>query len=430
MKRFKNIIYFLLVLFIFGACGDDKAVSYLNIKTKLIEVISEGEIVTINIDSDEDWKVSTSYDWIKFLEQNSKSELKIEIAANNLLEVREGDVSVTTLSGLTETISVRQEAGLLDGSYYSYTKASVGNGINIVLLGDGFIAEDCVSGGKYDKSMEQAVEHLFDIEPYKSYRDYFTTWIVRAISNDEGISDYSSRVDNKFSATYESATSTLMSCDTSLCFKYAKKAPINDNLSETVIILVANSSRYAGTCYMFTDGASIAICPMCNQKPYETFKGVVQHEAGGHAFAKLIDEYIYSNEELPQLNKDWIKQNEQYGFYPNIDLTDDLSTIKWSHFIGVEGYEEVDAFEGGYKYAMGVWRPELKSVMDDMRPYFNAPSREAIVKRICELSGMQYTFEHFIANDKVKDTNIASEFYSKVTKSSSIVHAPPYVVVR
>ena len=42
------------------------------------------------------------------------------------------------------------------------------------------------------------------------------------------------------------------------------------------------------------------------------------------------------------------------------------------------------------------------SCMVNNQAYFNAPSREQIVKRIKELAGETYSFEEFIANDKLR----------------------------
>ena len=56
--------------------------------------------------------------------------------------------------------------------------------------------------------------------------------------------------------------------------------------------------------------------------------------------------------------------------------------------------------EGGEYFAYGIWRPENESMMRNNQPYFNAPSREAIVKRIMKLAGEKFTFESFAQKDK------------------------------
>ena len=56
-------------------------------------------------------------------------------------------------------------------------------------------------------------------------------------------------------------------------------------------------------------------------------------------------------------------------------------------------------------YTKGVWRPEYTSCMWDNRMYYNAPSREAIVRRIFKASGKTFSLTDFYANDKVKSDN-------------------------
>lgn len=405
----KFLFLWLIFLLVATACSsddDDKVQTVLEIKPEILTLNAEGERQPVVISSTESWVAGCEETWCTMTPGNGGGGTDtLWIAAEENTTTSQREAVVVISSGmLTRRLNILQNAFVTDGSVYTYLKASQGKGVKIVVMGDGFTAADVVPGGKYDRCMEQAVEHLLDIEPFKSYRSYFTAYVVRAVSNDEGISDYSEGRDTRFRSRYTSKTSTIMTCDTSVCFNYACKAPIDNKLDETLVILVTNSSRYAGSTYMYTGGAAIAICPMAEQLPYNNFKGIVQHEAGGHGFAKLVDEYIYNAETIPESSVKIIRENEAYGFYANVDLTDDLSQIKWKHFIGLTGYEVVGAYEGGYKYAKGIWRPEQISCMDDMRPYFNAPSREAIVKRICYLAGLTYSLEDFLANDKGRGT--------------------------
>ena len=45
------------------------------------------------------------------------------------------------------------------------------------------------------------------------------------------------------------------------------------------------------------------------------------------------------------------------------------------------------------------------SVMVNNNDHFNAPSRELIVKKIKELCGETYSFEEFIANDRLRGSH-------------------------
>jgi hypothetical protein len=60
----------------------------------------------------------------------------------------------------------------------------------------------------------------------------------------------------------------------------------------------------------------------------------------------------------------------------------------------------VDVYEGAFFHSRGVFRSEPTSCMHNNIPYYNAISREAMVKRIKQYAGETYSFEEFKANDK------------------------------
>ena len=59
----------------------------------------------------------------------------------------------------------------------------------------------------------------------------------------------------------------------------------------------------------------------------------------------------------------------------------------------------VDVYEGAYGHTRGVWRSEATSCMNNNIAYYNAISREAMVKRIMKYAGEEYSFEAFKAKD-------------------------------
>ena len=59
-----------------------------------------------------------------------------------------------------------------DGEVKTLQTATVGNGIDIVLMGDAY-SDRLVADGTYDNAMNTAMEKFFDVEPYKSFRDHF-----------------------------------------------------------------------------------------------------------------------------------------------------------------------------------------------------------------------------------------------------------------
>jgi hypothetical protein len=86
----------------------------------------------------------------------------------------------------------------------------------------------------------------------------------------------------------------------------------------------------------------------------------------------------------------------------NVDLTNDPEQVRWAHFIGRAGYVRPGIYEGGYGYKSGIYRSEEYSSMVNGLKYFNAVSRELIVKRILRIAGAPYSFEAFLEKDTVR----------------------------
>ncbi len=333
------------------------------------------------------------------------SELKLEIAANQEKEQRIAEVIIyNEIFNLSDTIHILQKGGgkrYVDGEYKTIQSSSYGNNVNIVIMGDGFTKAELGWSGSYEQIMEQAIEHFFSVEPYRSYRSYFNVYMVVAESKEAGVSEKGSlkKVQNKFRSTYGEGTE--ITCNSDLCFEYAYKVKeLNDN--PITIIVVLNSTKYAGTTYLYSDGNSIALCPMSKEQSPNDFEGLIHHEAGGHGFGFLCDEYVYYNYEIPERSKQEIREWQKLGFQKNLDFTDDISKILWKDFIGVSKYDMVGAYEGGAEYQHKVWRSEENSCMNNNIPYYNVQSRWSIVNRIMKLSGQNFTVNDFINGDNVE----------------------------
>ena len=289
-----------------------------------------------------------------------------------------------------------------DGDCITLNTATKGDGVDIVILGDGYDARD-IANRDYLNDLQAAMQHYFDVEPYKTYKDYFNVYVVIGESDDSGIGTLNSIRDAKFGSSF--GERNLVEPNTNTCFEYAYKAPIN-NLAHTLIILVQNTSLYGGVCYMYGDGTAIACCPTSEEAYPLDFRGLVQHEAGGHGFGKLADEYIDHHAFISTCkciccgHLDNLLDGKDLGWYRNLEATGDMHQVGWSHLIFHPQYSDyVDMYEGGYFHSRGVFRSEATSCMNNNIPYFSAISRQAIVERIMEYAGEEFTLEKFYEND-------------------------------
>ena len=409
----------------------------------------------------EEWSVESCPDWVTVTPSSGVGKTEVTVTVHEMkpenvgtftVEKRKnswGGVETTTHAGRKGEIvfllnekeyrsrmTVEQydyEYG--DGDLITHQTATVGNGVNIVLMGDCFDARD-IAMGKYLDAMNEAYPYFFDIEPYLTYKDYFNVYSVFGMSADSGMGTVNTIRESRFGSQY--TLNEGVSPDFETVFAGACVAPINDDVSTTLIILIENSNEYSGLCYMYGDGSAVAVVPMSTDPAPYDFRGLIHHEAGGHGFGKLADEYIYHNAFIsacPICGSDMrlaIWNMKSYGFFDNVSLTGDWNEIEWSHLIFDPQYSNVvDVYEGAYMHARGVYRSEATSCMNNNIPYYNAISREAMVKRIMKYAGEEYSFKAFKAKDyeslpsSAKPETRAWDGESNTSGSSQFNQRPP-----
>lgn len=372
------------------------------------------------VDAEGEWEVASKPDWCEVSPANGNKKTKVTLTINAMAKngtSREGKV-VFRLKEEEYTHECRvSQYGYEYGEdqWLTLQKATKGKkgGINIVLLGDGYDAKS-IADGSYLKTMKQEMEYFFGLEPYTTYRGYFNVYTAFPLSTESGVGTVNTIRYNRFNTTFTGGVK--LKADYDEIFAYALNAPTvtKANLNQTLIIMVPNTTEYGGVTQMWTSGAAIAFCPLSTYSyPLDT-RGVVQHEAGGHGFGKLGDEYIYHNAFIDNcLCKDGCDHGYAFnkykalGWYENLSFTGKMQSVPWSHLIFDPRYSDlVDIYEGGYMHSRGVFRSEQNSCMNNNIPYYSTISRESIVKRIKRYAGETYSFEDFVKNDKREAGNV------------------------
>lgn len=378
----------------------------------------EGDFV-VALDANIDFSVNIPAEaasWLKFSGFNTtrsmrREELVFHCGRNDSEDARTAVVGIENKgAGISEKIVVTQ-----DGIVRTLQTHTVGKGVKIVIMGDGYTREDLTakSGENmslFDKWADRAMEELFAEEPYKSFRDRFDVYSVAVESSGRNF-DGSTAIQCRF------GSGTNISGNTDRVFAYSYKVDgiSSANVNSTLDIVIMNSSKYAGTCVFWNVGKAVAYVPVVNNNTVD-FGKVVRHEAGGHGFAKLGDEYSYSG----TIPDDKVSQVRTWylfwGCYANIDVTASASDIRWSRFLSDSRYAgQVGIYEGGLTYQYGAYRPTTFSTMKQNVGGYNAPSREAIYKRIMTLSegsGWKYDYETFVAYDEINRSSASQAYYS------------------
>ena len=299
-----------------------------------------------------------------------------------------------------------------EGEVTVYQKAAKGNGIDIVFMGDAYSDRD-VAGGKYLADMTACAEAFFAVEPYTTFRELFNVYFVTTVSATEGYERGGRSLGTVL------GLNTYISGNDAKCYELARKAVGDGERMDEVLVVVCGNQdlsgvvRMAGTCFMsdpetwdghdYACGSSVAYFLKVDES-FEKTGRTIRHEAGGHGFAKLADEYHYSGT-VSVTDRNYLREHAPHMWYSNVDITSDPSKVKWAWFLSDERYkDEVGMYEGGYTYLYGVWRPSGNSIMNDNMGGFNAPSRYTIWYRIHKLaygSGWNGTYEEFAAYDAI-----------------------------
>lgn len=409
---------------------------------------SDSKTLVLRAEADAAWTVEAP-DWITVTPSSGVGKTEVTVTVNEMTtsDVSTFEVSSYDSSGNNVTNTYNGRSGKVvfsltgkdytstttieqynyqyeDGDVITNQTASEGNGVNVVFMGDCFDAQD-IATGKYLAGVNEAIEHFFAVEPYKSYKKYFNIYTVFGLSADSGVGSVNTIREAKFGSQYGLQAAGSVGVNENICFEYACKAPTvtEDNICQTPIVLIENSYDYDGITYMWDDGSAIALCPMSvDEYPYD-YRGIVQHEAGGHAFGKLGDEYIYHNGFItacPMCGdvSEPVRHAHNLGWYQNLSLTGNMYDVPWSHMIFDPQFSgTVDVYEGGYMHTRGVFRSESNSCMNNNVPYFSAISREAIVKRIMQYAGLPYSYDTFKTNDIPLATEEAAAMASTRSKS-------------
>ena len=395
---------------------------------------SESRTLTLRAPANFNWSIESKPDWITITPSSGTGKADITVSVNEMarttdqFEVNEGTFTSPTYkkyagrSGeivfkledkdYTCTLNVEQyDSDYSDGEAITLNTATKGPGIDIVFIGDGYDAKD-IAKGTFKQNAEEGFKHFFGIEPYSTYKDYFNVYAVVSKSDDSGIGTVNTVIDTKFGSYF--TQNRIKAPDADKCFKWAKRANASMDLSKSLVIMLMNTSTYEGVTMMYGDGSAIACCPVSTDAYPYNFRGIIQHEAGGHGFGKLGDEYIYHNAfiqtcicqdgcEHPKGDDDTSTSFGVYkskGWFKNLSMTSDAKQVPWAHLIYHKNYsDKVDMYEGGYMHTRGVYRSEATSCMNNNIPYYSAISRQAIVERIKAYAGEPFDFDDFVAKD-------------------------------
>ena len=403
----------------------------------LFDIDGYEQDITMTVTANISYSIDSQPEWISKKSDNS-GVYTFTVSANTTSSSRSGEIIFKNVNNSFLTVTVKHGIQTYTSSDYSQDgqvtrihSATVGKGIDVVFVGDAFADKD---QDLFNKYVELGKEAFFTEEPFRSTKNRFNIYRIGSVSKNGIIAQEGG--DTKFSAQF--GQGTYVGGDNNLVNSFVKASIPSVDLTKTIIFVIINKAKYAGTCHMFSNNQAVCYVPLCRNE--NEYAQTLRHEGCGHGFGKLADEYFYDSmgripdDEVSELKK-W--KGFAYGFHENVDLTSDPNTILWSKFISDSRYSgKVGVHEGGYTYPYGVYRPTHNSIMRYNTGGFNAPSREAIYKKIMKFSegdAWTYDYETFVAFDaparSAKAVTRAAAQCAAVDKANFIPLAPPVMVM-
>ena len=398
----------------------------------LFDIDGYEQDITMTVTANISYSIDSQPEWISKKSDNS-GVYTFTVSANTTSSSRSGEIIFKNVNNSFLTVTVKQGIQTYTSSDYSQDgqvtrihSATVGKGIDVVFVGDAFADKD---QNLFNKYVELGKEAFFTEEPFRSTKNRFNIYRIGSVSKNGIITQEGG--DTKFSAEFGQGTN--ISGNDEAVFSFVQEHMPSVDLTKTIIFVIINKAQYAGTCWMYSNNMAICYVPLCRDET--DYAQTLRHEGCGHGFGKLADEYFYSSQgTIPTKKIAELKQWKgfAYGFYENVNLTSDQNTILWSKFISDSRYSgKVSVYEGGYTYPYGVYRPTDNSIMRYNTGGFNAPSREAIYKKIMKFSegdAWTYDYETFVAFD-APARSAEAVTRAAVDKANFIPLAPPVMVM-
>lgn len=357
------------------------------------------------------WEVAECPSWVTVspTSGNAKANLTIKVAEQATgAGTREGRIvfrlkdkdytTYTTVKQISSDVTEDQTIVLQTAS------AGASKAVPLFIVGDGYDAEE-IASGKYMEDMKAQMEHFFSIEPFKSYRNYFTVSTAIACSPESGVNG-ETRFESEFDGSLRGNS------DMAWQYAYAHGEGISsaEEGDCTVMVLLNTSSTANHTDITHWNGRTVSWIGKSNDTyPFDQ-KSQVLREVGGLAFGKLgpegVSHFTFIQAcSCPNCNMlGTYHDMRNRGWYQNVSISSKMNDLPWNHYIFHEKYSKyVDMYEGAINHARGTYRSENMSIMGNTYiPYFNTISREMIVRRIMDCAGETFSLDHFIANDKIE----------------------------
>lgn len=311
---------------------------------------------------------------------------------------------------------------------------------------------------EFEEAARSGAEFIFSVEPYKSMKEYFNVYIAWKASETGKVGGtFGVREGLDYSGYWG-----LAGTDRDPVYNWAKEIVpdwrdgVTDVDDGGILLLINGRTWYGSVCwwedsgrfialtnfspdylfvagytqvgeeyqgfgtdgYMVDDGTGNNTYHTLSQEEYASmgykqlwsgsgwyyagsWRNVLLHEAMGHGFGRLQDEYWsgYTN----RYTGTAIDADQRYDPPRALNLSRSMTDYPWKKFEQIvrdeylprdARYGRIGLWQGGLvQYQTGIWRSEIIDCMKDERPYFSAWNRAVIYQRLMRTSGESPSFD-------------------------------------
>jgi hypothetical protein len=219
------------------------------------------------------------------------------------------------------------------GDVITLHRHTVGNGIAIVIMGDGFDREDCRKGGVYEDNCRKLADLFLAMPVVRDFKDCFDVLARVDVSGERGarncVADTSKCPDNTYGVGHPD-----LDWD-----KISRNSALAAGKEDRSVIFMGNG-MIGGAAYGY-------LAVYSANEPNKLYW--MMHEFAGHIIGCMPDMYVdYDEGHADSAFRKAVDDNHAAGELLMIDWRNDPKTVYWKDFIGRPGYEKVGVFPSGY----------------------------------------------------------------------------------
>ena len=259
------------------------------------------------------------------------------------------------------------------------TTGNSANRVDIIFLGDGYTNSQITT--TYTSHIQNYLSYIFDdsalTQPFGRYEQFFNIYAVDVVSNQSGADDPGAGIvrDTALDASYrwDDVTQRLLYVNDAKATTAMNDALNGTGIGAEMRYVLVNDTQYGG------GGGFFGVYAAGNSSA----RDVALHEIG-HSFAGLADEYggnigTYTGSEPSAIN-----------------VTKNSTGAKWSEWLGYNDpvLGVVSAYEGGFYYDHGIYRPTDNSKMRSLERPFDPIAREEFIHKFYQLVDPLDTYDN------------------------------------